>query len=192
MGMEFTREHWLGQNKQNWILRQSFPGPISCSMMHIGNADRARGWVFVLAGGLLAGTLDITYAWLFWSLKAGVPAQRIFQSVAKGLLGPASYKGGAATAALGLLLHYFIATSMSVVYYLVARRWSALRAQPLLYGAAYGLVLYGIMNYIVVPLSAARGGGSGGALWITLSIVVHVLLIGVPIALFASRALKSG
>ena len=154
-------------------------------------ADRRRVWMFVLAGGLLAGTFDITYAWSFWALKAGVPAERIFQSVAKGLLGPASYQGGVATAALGLVLHYFIATSMSVVYYFVARSWLALRGQPLFYGAAYGLALYGIMNYVVVPLSAARGGRSGGALWVGLSILVHVFLIGVPIALFASRALKS-
>jgi hypothetical protein len=77
---------------------------------------------------------------------------------------------------------------MSVVYYLVARRWTALVERPLIFGAAYGLVLYGVMNYIVVPLSAARGGGSGGALWVGLSIVVHMLLIGVPIALFARKA----
>jgi hypothetical protein len=157
-------------------------------MMHLRDADRARAWMFILAAGLVAGTLDVTYAWAFWSLKAGVPAQRIFQSVAKGLLGPASYKGGAATAVLGLFLQYFIATSMSVVYYLMARRWAALREQSLTYGAAYGLVLYGVMNYIVVPLSAARGGGSGGALWITLSIAAHVFLIGVPIALIVVRS----
>ena len=40
---------------------------------------------FVLAGGLVAGALDIGYAWLFWAVKAGLSAQRIFQSVAAGL-----------------------------------------------------------------------------------------------------------
>ena len=55
----------------------------------------------VLAGGLVAGTLDITYACVFWALRAGTPPQRIFQSVAKGVLGPSTFKGGAATAALG-------------------------------------------------------------------------------------------
>jgi hypothetical protein len=79
---------------------------------------------------------------------------------------------------------------MSVTYYVVARRWPALVERPLMFGAAYGLVLYGVMNYIVVPLSLARGGGSGGALWVALSIVVHMLLIGVPIALFARRAIS--
>jgi len=142
----------------------------------------------VLGGGVVAGTLDIVYACVFWALKRNVPPMRIFQSVAAGLLGPASFQGGAKTAALGLALHYFIAVSMSVAYYLVARRWALLGPRPLLCGAAYGLLLYGIMNYVVVPLSAA-GSGSKDALWITLSIAVHMFLIGVPIALFARRAL---
>jgi hypothetical protein len=136
----------------------------------------------VLAGGLVAGTLDITYAWAFWAIKAGVSAQRIFQSVAAGLLGEASFEGGAATAALGLALHYFIATTMSFVYYMVASRVVLLRRRPVLCGVGYGLLLYGIMNYIVVPLSVA-GGGSKDPLWVSLSILVHMFLIGVPIAL---------
>ena len=144
----------------------------------------------VLAGGLVAGTLDIVYACVFWGVKAGVPVRRIFQSVAAGLLGKASFEGGAATAALGLGLHYFIACSMAVAYYLVARRMLSLRERPVAYGAAYGLLLYGIMNYIVVPLSAAGGGGAKNPLWVGLSIVVHMFLIGVPIALFVRAALR--
>jgi len=143
----------------------------------------------VLIGGLVAGTLDITYACVFWALKAGVPPQRIFQSVAKGVLGAAAFTSGAASAALGLFLHYFIATMMSIAYYLVARRWPVLVERPRMFGAAYGIVLWGVMNYIVVPLSAARGGSLGPTLWVTLSIIVHVLLIGVPIALFSRKAI---
>jgi uncharacterized membrane protein YagU involved in acid resistance len=145
------------------------------------------GWNLVLAGGLVAGTLDIVYACAFWALKRGVPPTRILQSVAAGLLGQASFEGGARTAALGLVLHYFIALSMAIAYYVVAGRWPLLWRRPVLCGAGYGLLLYGIMNYIVVPLSAA-GRGSKDPLWIILSIAVHVLLIGVPIALFTRRA----
>jgi hypothetical protein len=144
----------------------------------------------VVAGGLVAGTLDITYACLFWGLKSGVPAQRIFQSVAAGLLGEASFEGGQGTAALGLALHYFIALSMAMVYYRVARRWDLLWQRPFFCGAGYGLLLYVVMNYIVVPLSRAGGGGSKDALWVMLSILVHMLLIGLPIALFVRQALR--
>jgi uncharacterized membrane protein YagU involved in acid resistance len=109
-----------------------------------------------LAGGLVAGTLDIVYACLFWALKRDA-------------------------------LHFMIALSMSVAYYLVSRRWALLWQRPFLCGAAYGLLLYAIMNYVVVPLSAA-GPGSKDPLWVTLSIAVHALLIGIPIALAVRRA----
>jgi len=158
-------------------------------MEQISEANRTQAFVYVLIGGLVAGTLDITYACVFWALKAGVPPQRIFQSVAKGVLGAAAFTSGAASAALGLFLHYFIATMMSIAYYLVARRWPVLVERPRMFGAAYGIVLWGVMNYIVVPLSAARGGSLGPTLWVTLSIIVHVLLIGVPIALFSRKAI---
>ena len=131
----------------------------------------------VLLGGLVAGSFDITYACTFWYLKRGVLPTRVFQSVASGLLGDASFTGGWRTAALGLALHYFIATSMAVTYYLFARRWSDLWERPFVYGPMYGVLLYGIMNYIVVPLSAANPG-SRNLLWVLLSIAVHVLLIG--------------
>jgi hypothetical protein len=146
-------------------------------------------YLYVLAGGLVAGTLDISYACLFWAIKAGLAPQRIFQSVAAGLLGKASFAGGAATAALGLALHYFIATTMTLAYYLAARHWPLLTRRPWISGAAYGLLLYLIMNYIVVPLSAAASG-SKDPLWVSLSIAVHVLCIGIPCALFAQLALR--
>jgi len=145
---------------------------------------------FVVAGGLVAGALDITYACVFWAIKAGVPAQRIFQSVAAGLLGKDSFTGGWPTAILGLALHFFIATIMSVTYFLMARRVPILGLHPVPFGGAYGLLLYVIMNYLVVPLSNAPHGGAKDPLWVGLSIAVHMVLIGMPIALFTRRALQ--
>jgi hypothetical protein len=147
-----------------------------------------KTWRFVLTGGFVVGTLDIVYACVFWAIKRGVAPQRILQRVASGWLGDASVTGGWASAALGFVTHFFIATSMSVTYYLVARRWPALWERPVPYGTAYGLLLYGIMNYIVVPLSRA-GPSSKDPLWVGMSIAVHMLLIGLPIALFTRRAI---
>ena len=143
---------------------------------------------YVLLGGLVAGSFDITYACTFWYLKRGVLPSRVFQSVAAGLLGDATFTGGWRSAAFGLALHYFIATSMAVTYYLFARRWPDLWEKPFVYGPMYGVLLYGIMNYIVVPLSAANPG-SRNLLWVLLSIAVHALLIGTPCAVFARRAM---
>jgi hypothetical protein len=143
----------------------------------------------VLTGGLVAGTFDIVYACTFWAIRRDVPVERILQSVASGLLGKASFEGGTATAALGLALHYFIATSMAFTYYLVAQPWALLRNRPVAMGAAYGVLLYLIMNYVVVPLSRATPSAKD-VVWVGLSVAVHALLIGVPIALFVRRALS--
>ena len=67
-------------------------------------------------------------------------------------------------------------------------RTPALSERPVPYGIAYGLLLYGIMNYIVVPLSRA-GPSNKDPLWVAMSIAVHLLLIGLPIALYARRAI---
>jgi hypothetical protein len=47
----------------------------------------------LVGGGLVVGSLDITYAILFWSFRDVKPI-RVFQSVAAGVLGPASREGG--------------------------------------------------------------------------------------------------
>ena len=153
------------------------------------HTSRPDALVWVLAGGVTAGALDIAFASAFWALKAGVSPERIFQSVAAGLLGEAAFRGGAGTAALGLALHVLIATSMAGAWYAAARRWPILVDQPLRFGMLYGLVLYVVMNYVVVPLSSAQPG-SRDPLWVGLTVAVHALLIGVPIALAARRALR--
>ncbi len=147
----------------------------------------------VALGGVVAGAIDIAFACIFWALKAGVPPARIFQSVAAGVLGrPAAVAGGAATAALGLALHFFIALTVAFVYYAGARYAAALWRRPWSFGALYGVAVFGVMHYVVVPLSAAGGGRIApfDLLWDGLSIVVHAYGIGVPVALAARAALR--
>ena len=81
-----------------------------------------------------------------------------------------------------------VAMSMAVTYYLFARKWPQLWEKPWTYGPLYGVLLYGIMNYIVVPLSNANPG-SRNLTWVLLSIAVHAFLIGTPCAVFARRAM---
>jgi hypothetical protein len=149
--------------------------------------NRNDHFATLLLGGLVIGTLDIAYAILFWTLR-GAHAMRIFQSIAAGLLGKASFDGGLGTAILGALLHYFIATSIVVVYWLASRRLPVLIRHPHALGALYGLGVYAFMNYVVIPLSRANRPKFLLS-WVVCSIAVHALLIGVPAALFARRAI---
>lgn len=156
-------------------------------------SGRRPAWQIVGAGGLVAGVLDITYAWAFWAVRSGTRPQRIFQSVAAGLLGPAAFTGGAGTAALGLAVHLAIAIVIAAIYYQAARSWSSLWRQPWLYGALYGLVVYAVMNHVVVPLSAAaaRTAAPIDWAWVLATVVVHAIFIGIPCALAARMALAT-
>ena len=73
-------------------------------------------------------------------------------------------------------------------YMFAAPRLPVLARQPLRWGAAYGLFLYALMNFVVVPLSAAPRNELPAA-WVAASVAVHVL-IGIASALLARRALR--
>ena len=142
----------------------------------------------LLFGGIVVGTFDICYAITFWSIRAGVKPMRVFQSVAAGLLGrQAAVAGGIKTAILGGFLHYFIATTVVVVYWFASRWIPVLVKQPIIFGLIYGVGVWVVMNYVVIPLSRTSRGANI-PVWIICSIIVHAFLIGLPAALFSARA----
>ena len=110
------------------------------------------------------------------------------QSVASGLLGPESFKGGLATAGLGLVLHFVIALGAAAVFYAASRKLRILIQHPVASGLAYGLAIYAFMNLVVLPLSAASPKYSVYS--VVSQLIVHPLLIGLPIALIVRRFSK--
>ena len=89
----------------------------------------AIGW-----GGLIAGILDITTAFIRWR-----PPVRLLQGIASGLLGPRAFQGGWGTAVLGLALHFFIAFSAAAIYYAASRKLAFLRQRAVVWGLFYGI-----------------------------------------------------
>ena len=140
-----------------------------------------------LGGGLTVGVLDILDAFIFFGSRGATPL-RILQSIAAGLLGRASFQGGAGTAALGLFLHFVIAFAIVAVYFAVAHAVPFLTRRPFLAGPLYGLVAYGVMTYIVVPLSAAGGGAHPAGAVLVNGLLIHAFGVGLPAALFARGA----
>ena len=139
----------------------------------------------ILSAGVAAGVFDIVAAMLVYGQRGARP-MRILQSIASGLLGPAAFQGGTATAAAGLVLHFFIAGAAAAVFYLASLRIHALVRRPVAFGALYGVVVYAFMNFVVLPLSAVakRPFDARTALLIVL---VHIVCVGVPIALIVRR-----
>lgn len=154
-------------------------------------AGSGRALRTILTAGFVAGALDITYAFIIWGLRGVTPLQ-IGRSVASGLIGrEAAVAGGTATGLLGLLLHFIMATIIAAIFYFAARNVRLLVERAVPCGIAYGLVTYGVMNYVVMPLSAIHSIGDSGPAYIRITgVLVHMFLIGLPIALITRRALK--
>lgn len=144
----------------------------------------------ILPGAAIAGALDITYAILFYGWR-GAPATRVLQSVASGLLGASAFEGGAATAALGLVLHFCIALIWAALFYIASRRIALLVRQPVLSGIVYGAIIYAAMNLIVLPLSAIPRKVTFPPLVLVTGLLVHMFFIGLPIALAVRRASRA-
>jgi uncharacterized membrane protein YagU involved in acid resistance len=142
----------------------------------------------VLAGGLLAGTLDILAAFGVYALR-GVPPQRILQSIASGLLGSKAFAAGLPAAALGGLLHFLIAGGWALVYYLLSRRIPGLRRRPLIGGLLAGATVYFLMNLVVLPLSAFPNPAFRFDIVILL---VHLFCVGLPISFAVRRYALDG
>jgi hypothetical protein len=142
----------------------------------------------ILYGGLIAGTLDLSAAFISSWLRAGVGPVRVMQSIASGLLGAAAFTGGATSAALGVLLHFLIATVATAVFYFASRTLRFLVKQPITAGLLYGVAVYVFMNFVVIPLSAVpRRGGTPPLSGRIIGLLIIMFCVGLPIALIVRR-----
>jgi uncharacterized membrane protein YagU involved in acid resistance len=154
---------------------------------------RPRAAETILPGGLVVGILDLLFAFTFYGLILGAKPLRIFQSVAAGLLGrAAAYEGGVKTFALGILLHFVVASCIAAVYYAASLIFPVLLRHAVISGLIYGIIAYLGMNYVVVPLSAiARSHGPIDPPIFLTEIIGHAFLVGLPLALLARRSAKA-
>jgi hypothetical protein len=144
----------------------------------------------ILWGGLIAGVLDLLDAFIFSYLRSAAMPTRILHAIASGLIGrEAAVGGGGATAALGFAIHFCIATTMAAFYVLLSRWWPVFTRRALLMGILYGVGAYFFMNYVVLPLSAIRGGGAAPRPAFINGVLIHAFGVGLPIALVARRVL---
>lgn len=131
----------------------------------------------VAIGSLLVGLVDAIDAMLFSFLYRGASPGRVWQSVASGVLGRASFQGGAATVALGLAIHLFIATCVVTIYVIASRQWPVLARRWIAFGGLYGVGVYAVMNLVVIPLSAI-GPVRPGLPAIINGILIHIVGVG--------------
>ena len=152
--------------------------------------QRPAPWLTVTVAGLLAGALDLTFAFIFYGIRAGVDPAGILRGIASGVLGPAALAMGSPAVVLGALLHFGISVCAAFVFYAASRSLTILTHRPLASGAVFGVAVYLAMHFIVIPLSRIpfhlpKLPSVIGEL------CSHVFLFGMVIALGVARARRT-
>lgn len=125
----------------------------------------------IAIGAFLAGSLDIFVASAINHVGPGV----ILQAIASGLLGRAAFESGANTMAAGLLLQWVMSLIIATIYGLASLKLPDLYRRPAIFGALYGVPVYVVMTFIVLPLSAAHPRHPPAAHAIALNLAAMIL-----------------
>jgi hypothetical protein len=136
----------------------------------------------ILLGGLIAGAIDIAAA----SLITGHNPARILQVIAGGLLGKATFDGGVATVIFGALLQELMAVLIATIYVLPLQSVAGLLRRWIPTGLVYGVIVFFVMNYVVVPLSAWKSAPHFTSVKFAANLAA-MLLFGLIVAFFARR-----
>jgi hypothetical protein len=147
----------------------------------------SNAFLAIFWGGLACGVFDITQAMVAFNLQSGLKPMTVLQSVASGLLGRASFQGGAKSAALGAFLHFFIAFSWATIYYVASRRLIFMTEKQIVAGLIYGEFVWIIMTFVVLPLSAIHRWPTWNNAAIITGPIGHMFLVGLPISLAVKR-----
>jgi hypothetical protein len=134
-----------------------------------------------------SGTLDLLSAFVFSGIAGRTPMQ-VLRSVAGGPFPDATH-GGAGYAVIGLLVHYAIMSVMVTVYCLAATRITALLRHPVIAGLAYGVLLYLVMYWIVLPWRFPTIFPQLGWWPVGNALFSHCICVGLPMGLLARRFL---
>ena len=136
-----------------------------------------------LLGGTIAGAIDIGAAALINTASIVV----ILQAIASGILGNASFEQGVEAEALGLFLQWAMSIFIAGIFVVTVSRVNALKRHWLAAGLAYGAVVFLVMNYVVVPLSAIGRIPHFTAVRLVENLLA-MLLFGAIVACFARSA----
>ena len=149
------------------------------------STDRPPLWKVIAGATLLVGVLDLSDAFIFYALR-GIPPIRILQGIAGGIYGRAALGMGHRAALIGLLCHFFIAFSATTVFLLTSRKLP-LGRHPWIYGSLFGIALYIVMNYVVLPLSKIGLRPTPPLVPLINGVAALVFCIGIPLAFIARR-----
>jgi hypothetical protein len=153
------------------------------------STERSQGrnsFGIIVLTGLLAGILDISAAMIKFYIDTGKGPAPIFKYIASGVFGKEAFSGGSNMISWGVVFHFCIAMTFTIVLFLVYPWLSKWIKNKFLIGILYGLIIWVIMNRIVVPLSGTpRPTKPFDVAQAAIQALILICMIGIPVSLIA-------
>jgi hypothetical protein len=137
------------------------------------------------AAGLAGAVLIDAYLIVTVALAEHVGIVPFYQYVASGAIGKAAY-AGTGGALLGAAIHLVVSLAWGIGYAFVAQSTPQVRAQPLVSGAVFGVVVMLAMQLVAVAANIYR---LPDTLSLANALVAHVVFFGIPVAYVVTRGL---
>ena len=157
------------------------------STSHVNRHSLLRS---IALGGMIIGvTQAIIQEWFVFSVLSNNPFITVLQYIASGVLGIAAFGGGIGTALLGVLFHFFISVVIAGVFILSADRIPLLLRYAFPGALVYGLGVFIVLNFIVIPRSLAPPlPASTKAVPLLIETTIdHILVIGLTLGIIVRR-----
>src|SRR5712675_536774 len=126
--------------------------------------NKKNGMKTIVVAGLLSGTLD--------ALAAIVQYK---------------FNGGAVMICVGVLLHYFIAFTFTVLFFFIYPKINILAKNKIITGLIYGIIIWIIMNFIVVPVSNTTPKFAFNIRGALVGALILMFAVGLPISLIVGN-----
>ncbi len=136
--------------------------------------------------GLLVGSLDILSACLHAYIVRGTAPGIVLRFIASAAVGKPAFTGGREMPLLGLLFHFIIAYSFTILFFLLYPHLKIMRKSMALTAIVYGIVIFVVMNLLVLPLTKIpRATFHFDKAAIATGILI--IAIGLPLSFFARK-----
>lgn len=137
----------------------------------------------ILIAGFIAGTMGILAA--IYLLAHG-NALGTLRFIASGVFGKQALQGGPEMAVYGLMFHYIIATSFTVVYFFLFPRVPVMKKNKWISAIAFGIAVWSVMNLLILPMTSVTQHPLN-LIPALKNIFILVVCIGIPVSFFADR-----
>jgi hypothetical protein len=136
--------------------------------------------------GLLAGTLDILSACLHAYIVRGTTPEIVLRFIASAAVGKQAFTGGSEMPLLGLLFHFIIAYSFTVLFFLLYPHLKIMWKSIVLTAVVYGIFIFVVMNLLILPLTKIpRAAFQFDKAAVATGILI--IAIGLPLSFFAGK-----